>query len=196
MSQPTNWQRTQLAPVEQNHVLGNVAGLSSLRQCLAPTVNDMAKTWNWHWYKQHDHTLLWSQETVLRMKKATASSEWLRMDSFKFGGTDGLCSCPSQEAHSKTRVTVRRHQGSLTKSIILSPSSSLQFLFFSLWASSMTTQRQGILRSSGQSVRIISNVVMMAWNLYDPFITRPYRCRANLLHRSDYVSKSEDKRSR
>jgi hypothetical protein len=55
--------------------------------------------------------------------------------------------------------------GSLTKSIILSPSNSLQFLFFSLWASSMTTQRHGLFRSSGQSVKIISNVVMMAWNL-------------------------------
>lgn len=54
---------------------------------------------------------------------------------------------------------------SLTKSIILSPSKSLQFLFFSRWASSMTTQRHGILRSSGQSVKIISKVVMMAWNL-------------------------------
>ena len=58
-------------------------------------------------------------------------------------------------------------------SIILRPSSSLQFLFFRRWASSITTQRHGTLRSSGQSARIISNVVMTAWNRYVPLITLP-----------------------
>ncbi len=60
-------------------------------------------------------------------------------------------------------------------SIILSPSSSLQFRFLRRWASSITTQRHGTLRSSGQSVRIISKVVMTAWNRYAPFIILPWR---------------------
>lgn len=60
-------------------------------------------------------------------------------------------------------------------SIILSPSSSLQFRFLRRWASSITTQRHGTLRSSGQSVRIISKVVMTAWNRYTPLIILPCR---------------------
>lgn len=49
-----------------------------------------------------------------------------------------------------------------------SPSRSLQFLFFNLWASSIITQLQWIFFSSGQSARIISNVVMTTWNLKTP----------------------------
>lgn len=71
----------------------------------------------------------------------------------------------------------RAKQKPLTMSIILSPSSSLQFRFLRRWASSMTTQRQGILRSSGQSARIISKVVITAWNRYAPFITLPWTKR-------------------
>lgn len=61
-----------------------------------------------------------------------------------------------------------------TMSIILSPSRSLQLRFFSLWASSMTTHRHGTLRSSGQSVRIISKVVITAWNRYAPLMILPW----------------------
>lgn len=62
----------------------------------------------------------------------------------------------------------------LTISIILSPSSSLQFRFLRRWASSITTQRHGTLRSSGQSARIISKVVITAWNRYTPFNILPW----------------------
>lgn len=58
-------------------------------------------------------------------------------------------------------------------SIILSPSSSLQFRFLRRWASSITTQRHGTPRSSGQSARIISKVVITAWKRYAPFIVLP-----------------------
>lgn len=56
----------------------------------------------------------------------------------------------------------------LTRAMSFSPSRSLQFLFFNLWASSMITQLQWIFFSSGQSARIISNVVMTTWNLKTP----------------------------
>lgn len=56
----------------------------------------------------------------------------------------------------------------LTRAMSLRPSRSLQFLFFNLWASSIITQLQWIFFSSGQSARIISNVVMTTWNLKTP----------------------------
>lgn len=59
-------------------------------------------------------------------------------------------------------------QSFLTKFMSLSPSRSLQLRFFSRWASSMTTQRQCIFFSSGQSAMIISNVVITPWNLNMP----------------------------
>lgn len=60
-----------------------------------------------------------------------------------------------------------------TRFMSLKPSSSLQFLFFRRWASSIITQRHSMALSSGQPPRIISNVVITAWNLYAPRIARP-----------------------
>lgn len=65
------------------------------------------------------------------------------------------------------------HADRLTRFISLSPSSSLQFLFFSLWASSITTQRQCSFLSSGQSAMIISKVVINPWNFSTPGIVLP-----------------------
>lgn len=59
-------------------------------------------------------------------------------------------------------------KSSLTRFMSLSPSRSLQLRFFSRWASSITTQRQWIFFSSGQSAIIISNVVITPWNLKLP----------------------------
>lgn len=55
--------------------------------------------------------------------------------------------------------------GICTRFMSLKPSSSLQFLFLRRWASSMITQRHSMALSSGQPPRIISNVVITAWNL-------------------------------
>lgn len=66
------------------------------------------------------------------------------------------------------------HSRELTRSMCLRLSSSLQLRFFNRWASSMMTQRHSISRSSGQSDKIISKVVIKASNLYAPGMRRPY----------------------
>lgn len=70
--------------------------------------------------------------------------------------------------------------GVLTKAMSLRPSSSLQFLFFSLWASSMITQLHWIFRSSGQSAKIISKVVIIALNLKMPWMGRPCKIKKTM----------------
>lgn len=55
----------------------------------------------------------------------------------------------------------------------LRPSRSLQFLFFNRWASSITTQRHCSFLSSGQSVMIISKVVINPWNFNPPGMLLP-----------------------
>lgn len=64
-----------------------------------------------------------------------------------------------------TDQTQRSNRNRLTRFMSFSPSRSLQFLFFSRWASSITTHRQWSFLSSGQSAMIISKVVISPWNL-------------------------------
>lgn len=75
-----------------------------------------------------------------------------------------------QDSHSTTN-----HQEILTRDMSFSPSSNLQFLFLSRWASSITTQHHWIFFNSGQSARIISKVVMTTWNLKRPGRGLPWR---------------------
>lgn len=74
--------------------------------------------------------------------------------------------------HKKSTIS---QKNTLTRFMSFRPSSNLQFLFFSLCASSIITHLHSIALSSGQPPRIISNVVIMALNLYVPRITRPWK---------------------
>lgn len=137
--------------------------------------NCLAITWNSFQGKYHDYMMLWYQPTM-----SESGNQQPLLCNYKRGRmyhniwqtlqtpSPGISQIQRGGNAAPATVVFGFHgitKWSLTKSIILSPSSSLQFLFFSRWASSMTTQRHGIFRSSGQSVKIISKVVMMAWNL-------------------------------